>query len=103
VLAVANRIAGSFSKKDVEFLKPFTLTATSILVSRRIFVKQKQTEEELRKALLEIQVKVSELNHAKEIAEHAVKEKNQLIANISHDLRTPLNCIVYVLLLFVFF
>lgn len=98
MLAVANRTKGSFSKADIDFLQPFILTCTNILVSRRNFVKRKQIEEDLRKAVLEIETTVAELKQAKEIAEMAVKEKNQLIANISHDLRTPLHCIVYVVL-----
>lgn len=96
MLAVANRSHGPFCQEDVEFLQPFILTATSILVSRRNYVNRRKTEDDLYKAYAVIEKKVEELKRSKEIAEEAVEEKNQLIANISHDTCTPLNCIMYV-------
>jgi len=48
-------------------------------------------EEVARRKIME-----QELRSAKDQALMAVKEKNQLIANMSHDLRTPLSAIVYV-------
>gem|GEM_PF-166302 len=54
----------------------------------------KQTQEELRKAREELELKIVELNKAKETAEAANKTKDMLFATISHELRTPLALIL---------
>lgn len=88
-----------FVNEDIDFLKPFVLTCANILISRRNLQQRKIAEIALQESNAEMERKIvirtRELIAAKEQAELAVREKNQLIANLSHDLRTPLHCIMY--------
>lgn len=57
------------SMEMAQFLHPFACCMSGILVSRAIV-------------------------QAKQDAEEALKQQNRLVANLSHDLRTPLSCII---------
>ena len=78
MLGVANR--EGYSPTWMKMATPFLPVSGNILRNIRLQRQQKEYE--------------AALTAAKEVAEQAVKAKNQLFTNISHELRTPLSLVV---------
>jgi DNA-binding NtrC family response regulator len=80
------------SKPSAFLLKPFDIQQA--LISIRLSVYMKKLENQLRASKDELEVKVlertRELNQAKEGAEYAVRMKNTVLANVSHQIREPM-------------
>ena len=55
---------------------------------------QRQTENALKNAILQQKEAISKAETAAQIAEDAVKAKQQFLSNMSHEIRTPMNSII---------
>lgn len=89
-LAMAN-FSQAITNVHVENLKPI-VDAVLALAAHEKKHKEKDLEREwLQKQLFESKI---QLEQQKKQLSDALSEKNLLLANVSHDLRTPLHCIM---------
>lgn len=99
ILYLENNLAcGAFSPERVEFLKIISSQVAISVENAQLYgsleQKVKARTQELAHTLKEMEVLNDTLLQAKKDADEANRAKSEFVANISHEVRTPLNAVI---------
>lgn len=93
-----NLITGAFTAERVELLRLLASQAAISLENAKLYSDinkySHELEEKVTERTKELRDTISELNEAKKAAESANKAKSQFLANMTHEIRTPLSGII---------
>jgi signal transduction histidine kinase len=97
MVGIANK-TGGYSKADIEFLEPFTVTCSNLLQAYNAIRENKYLINTLEEKVVERTTELQLANESLELANrqvvHASQAQLQHFACMSHEIRTPLNCII---------
>lgn len=118
MIGLANK-EGGFREEDISFLEPICTTCSTIIVSWQYYLEREEAKEKLKLANLNLEQRIEqrteellrsniklkeeveqrrkveqELLEQRKISEKVIMEKEQFLRNTSHDLRTPLVCVL---------
>ena len=99
ILYLENNLAcGAFTPERVEFLKILSSQMAISVENAQLYGYLEQKVEartqELAHMLKEMEVLNDTLRQAKKVADDASRAKSEFVANISHEVRTPLNAVI---------
>lgn len=99
ILYLENNLAcGVFTPERVEFLKILSSQMAISVENAQLYGYLEQKVEartqELARTLKEMEVLNDTLRQAKKVADEASRAKGEFVANISHEVRTPLNAVI---------
>lgn len=99
ILYLENNLAcGAFTLERVEFLKILSSQMAISVENAQLYGYLEQKVEartqELAHTLKEMEVLNDTLRQAKKVADEANRAKSEFVANISHEVRTPLNAVI---------
>jgi signal transduction histidine kinase/CheY-like chemotaxis protein len=97
MVGIANK-PGGYSKADIEFLEPFTVTCSNLIQAYNAIRENKYLINTLEEKVAERTRELQLANESLELANRRVVRTSQAqlqhFACMSHEIRTPLNCII---------